>query len=249
MKDNLSSDNLIELLRNRFSPPAWAFIPQVRRGTGYLTTERTADALAMGLWPSRGLYLYGFEIKISRGDWLKELNYPKKAEDIAQFCDFWWIVAPKDMIKVEEIPQNWGLMVPFGATTKVIKDAKQLKPIRIDKLFLAAILRRVQESITPEAKIIAARKEGEIIGLEAHKAKFEYARKDFERLKQAVLEFEKASGVHINEWRTESIGEAVKMVLAGEHLKTKERLQALLETAKDIATNIEKQLIELEQKA
>ena len=202
----------------------------------------------MGLWPSRGLHLYGFEIKINRGDWLKELNHPEKAEDIAQFCDFWWVVAPKDLIKVEEIPQNWGLMIPFGATTKIIKEAKQLKPIRIDKLFLAAILRRAQESITPEAKIIAARKEGKEEGRKVARAEVEYGLREYQNLKKAVLDFEKASGVCINEWHAESIGEAVKMVLAGGHLRTKDRLQALLETAKSISADIEKQLIELEQK-
>jgi len=244
----VTADDLESLLRNRFCPPSWAFIPQVRNGTGFLKVTGTIDALAMGLWPSRGLHLHGFEIKVSRGDWLKELNNPRKAENIAQFCDFWWVIAPKDLIKVEEVPQNWGLMIPFGDTTKVIKEAKQLKPIRIDKLFLAAILRRAQESIAPEAKIIAARKEGEEIGLEKYNQEFEYARKEFERLKQAVLDFEKVSGVKINEWCAEDIGKAVRMVLNGVHLRTKERLQALLETAKTISVDIEKQLIELEQK-
>jgi hypothetical protein len=52
----------------------------------------------MGLWPSRGLKLMGFEIKAGRGDWLGELRNPRKAESIARFCDQWWVVATQDVI-------------------------------------------------------------------------------------------------------------------------------------------------------
>ena len=48
-----------ELLRQRFGPPHFAFLEQVRAGAGF--DQRTADAMAMGLWKSRGLDLHGFE--------------------------------------------------------------------------------------------------------------------------------------------------------------------------------------------
>jgi len=50
------------------------------------------------LWPSRGLHLMGFEIKAGRGDWLRELKDPGKAEGIAAYCDQWWVVAPAEVI-------------------------------------------------------------------------------------------------------------------------------------------------------
>jgi hypothetical protein len=83
-------------LRARFQPPAYAWLPQVGDSTGLV--RRHADAIVMGLWPSRGLTLMGFEIKAGRGDWLRELRDPRKAEEIAAFCDEWWIVAPQDAI-------------------------------------------------------------------------------------------------------------------------------------------------------
>ena len=248
MKDNLSSDDLIELLHNRFSPPAWAFIPQVRNATGFLKVTRTADAIAMSLYPSRGLDLHGFEIKINRNDWLKELKAPEKAEEIAQFCDFWWVVSTKEIVRIEEMPLNWGLLIPHGSTMKIVKPAKLLKAKPIDHLFLAAILRRAQKVIITEAKLEKYFKEGEERGKESAKFEVENALQKYQNLESAVSEFEKISGVHINRWDIGNIGEAVRMVLNGEHLKTKERLQALLETAKNIAIDIEKQLSELEQK-
>lgn len=235
-------EDLEQLLGNRFCPPAWAFIPQVRNGTGFTSITRTADAIAMGLYPSRGLNLHGFEIKVGRTDWLRELRNPEKAEEIAQSCDFWWVVAPKDIIKVEEVPDSWGLMIPFGATTKVIKKAEQLKPIPIDKSFLAAILRRTQETITPDAKLKTMFKKGEVRGQELAQHSFEYEREEYQHLKAIVINFEQKVGVHLDGWRRDDIADAVKMVLNGEHLRAKEQLRDLFIKAKAITKNIEEQL-------
>lgn len=240
---SFTSGGLEQLLRNRFCSPEWAFIPQVRNGTGYLKTTRTADALAMGLWPSRGLFLHGFEIKVNRGDWISELKNPEKAEEFAQFCDFWWLVAPQDIIKLEEIPTSWGLMVPFGSKTKIIKQAQQLTPKPIDKLFFAALLRKAQEMVTPEAKIKASFDEGKKIGQEEAKYQFEYALREYDSLKEAVSEFKKKSGVEIHKWNGGVIGEAVNMVLNGAHLRIKTDLQDLLIRSKKISEEIEKELL------
>src|ERR1035437_8757229 len=88
---NVSEQSLFEALQVRYKSDAYALFPQVRETTGSACT-RTADAIAFGLWPSRGMEVEGFEIKISRGDWLRELKSPSKAEGIFQFCDRWWIV-------------------------------------------------------------------------------------------------------------------------------------------------------------
>jgi hypothetical protein len=49
-------------LRTFYSQPEHVLIPQVRNGTGF-TSTRTADAIAMVVWPSRGFALTGIEIK------------------------------------------------------------------------------------------------------------------------------------------------------------------------------------------
>lgn len=239
----LTENDIIDLLENRFCPPAWAFLPQVRNGTGYLRTTRTADAIAMGLWPSRGLYLNGFEIKVRRSDWFAELKNPEKAEEIASFCDYWWIVAPKDMVRVDELPSLWGLMIPHGTTTKIIKEAKPLKAKPIDKLFLAAILRRTQEVVTPQAKLNEEFKDGEKKGKEVAQKSFKWQEEEHRELKETVRKFEKISGVKIDcGWRLEESAEAVKMVLNGEHLRIKQQLKNLLEKSQKITEDIKKEL-------
>jgi len=242
-KKIFTSANIEKLLSNRFAPPAWAFLPQVRNGTGYARTARTADAIAMSLYPSRGLYLNGFEIKISRSDWLNELKNPDKAEAIAKYCDYWWIVAPKDIVKIEELPSNWGLMIPFGATTKIVKEAKQLKSKNPDKLFLAGVLRKAQEVITPTAELREEHKKGYDLGKNNTESNFKWEKDEHKKLKQTVLEFEQASGVKIDTWQdSKEIGEAVKLVLNGEYLRIKKNLQRLLKNAEDIVIDIKENL-------
>ena len=60
------------LLALRYAPPAYAFFEEVRAQTGY-AAGGSADGLALSLWPSRGIELHGFEVKVSRSDWLREL--------------------------------------------------------------------------------------------------------------------------------------------------------------------------------
>ena len=87
-----SAHELADRLAKKYAAPQYAFLEQVRNGTGGFA-NRSADAMALSLWPSRGLMLDGFEIKGYRTDWLRELKNPAKAEELAVYCNRWWIVA------------------------------------------------------------------------------------------------------------------------------------------------------------
>ena len=238
-----NTDELLRLLRERYCPPAWAFIPQVRSGTGYVHSVRTADAIAMGLWPSRGLELHGFEVKADRGDWLSELKRPEKAEEIASFCDFWWVVAPKEIVEVHEVPMNWGLLVPRGKQLTAAKPAVKLQPEAVDRLFLAAILRKAQGIVTPEPVLQKKYDDGFEAGKTQADRNFKYEREQHEDLKKVVVMFEGKSGVRItNTWHGDAIGEAVRAVMDGEHLRQQDNLKRLLVTAKEVVTAIEEAL-------
>lgn len=76
-------------------------------GTGPL---RTADAIVADLWPSSGHLVHGFEVKVSRSDWLTELKDPEKAEAFKPYCDHWWLVVPDASIVRDDLPDGWGLM-------------------------------------------------------------------------------------------------------------------------------------------
>src|SRR4051812_2140071 len=69
----MKSAELLALLAVDNPPPNCAFLPEFRCGTGYSRQSR-ADAISMHLWPSAplSLELIGYELKVSRSDWLRE---------------------------------------------------------------------------------------------------------------------------------------------------------------------------------
>lgn len=144
---NQNERALFERLQVRYAEPEWALLSQVASGTG-ANARRWIDALAMNLYPSRGLALHGFEMKSSRSDWLRELKAPHKADDIHRYCDFWWVVAAtKDIVKDGELPLGWGLLVPHGKSLQAEVVAQRSEaPAEIPRSFLGAVLRRAAAS-------------------------------------------------------------------------------------------------------
>jgi hypothetical protein len=159
--DKTASEALRALLRKRYDPAAWALFEEVRNAAAHKSV-RTADAVAMSLWPSRGLHIHGFEIKSSRKDWLNELKSPEKAEPIMRYCDFWWLVAPRDVAVDSEIPKTWGWMVPHGNTLKIVKDAPKLEPQPLDCSFVAVLLKNAQERARLPERLMRCKIEEEL---------------------------------------------------------------------------------------
>jgi hypothetical protein len=163
--------------------------------------------------------LSGFEIKSYRGDWLRELKNPAKAEGIASCCNYWWIVAGNlEIVQTGELPEPWGLLAwdEKKAALVKIKGATFREAARPEFSFIAAMLRKAQEVVTPDAVIEEARKAsfaaGRIEGLAVSKGDNEA----FARLKERVRIFEKTSGVKIDGWESAGdIGAAVQQVLGG----------------------------------
>lgn len=138
----MTAGDICNALRERYKQPEWALFFEVGNGTGG-NCRRHADALAMNMYPSRGLSIIGFEIKVSRSDLKRELETPDKAEEIARFCNEWWLVVPEGLIKEDDlIPATWGVLeCKDGQIIRTKKKATQLEPIPVTKQFMAAILR------------------------------------------------------------------------------------------------------------
>lgn len=131
----------LELLLERAHPSReWALLFQVPPRTGGGT--RYADAVALNLWKSRGYALHGFELKASRSDWLRELKQPEKSEEIIGSCDYFWVVAAPDIVRVDELPPGWGLLepaparrskeVPDKAVARTLEQQEEGHPDRVD---------------------------------------------------------------------------------------------------------------------
>lgn len=104
--------------------------------------SRHADAVAIGIWPSTGHQLHGYEIKISRGDFLNEMKNPQKAWPVMRFCHRWSLLTPPGLVKVDELPPNWGLQTYDGKTMRTVKQAPMLTPETMSPGFVAALVRR-----------------------------------------------------------------------------------------------------------
>lgn len=101
----MNTHQIRETLRKKYTLPEFVLMEEVRDAAGY-NSRRSADGIAMSMWPSRGLEIHNFEIKASRSDWLRELKDPAKADAIANFCDKWWIVAAPGVVKEGELPST-----------------------------------------------------------------------------------------------------------------------------------------------
>lgn len=115
-------------------------LTQVSSSTG--DANNIADVMVLGAWHSSGNELEGFEVKVSRADWLNELKSPGKCQPSKQYCHKWWLViADPAMVKDGELPDDWGMMAVVDGTLKVIKKAPRLEPIPLTIDFVASLLR------------------------------------------------------------------------------------------------------------
>jgi len=137
---------ILDLLRERYTRevldvPSFIYAEHVRSGAGFGDFHlRTADAIAIDLWPSRGNHVHGFEVKTSRADWLTELRDPAKAEAVRRYCHRWWLVAPVEVVR-DDLPEGWGFLTITDGRLRVKKSAPVLTPEPITHSFLAALSR------------------------------------------------------------------------------------------------------------
>lgn len=209
-------------LRKMFPADQYALFYEVRNSTGF-AANRSADAMAFGLWPSRGMPVIGFEFKASRSDWLREMKDPAKAESIMRFCDHWYLLTTQpDIVKPGELPTTWGHMEWRADTDKlkVLAVPPKLEAQPLSRLFVAAICRAAQEHSPAEtmiaAAVAAARKEWESAKERVRRDHSHIVQNEYDTLRKQLDEFEKASGVALrHQWRYADIGKAVKLVLDG----------------------------------
>lgn len=238
-----------KLLSLRYPAPAWAIFFEVASGVGR-GGGRYADALAMSLFPSRGLDFHGFEIKHNRKDWLSELKRPEKADRIASYCDFWWLVLGNEGIaKKEEIPSTWGVLVDEDGQLVQKKAPKRLKSRAPDRFFIAALLRRANEmaeraerrmedEFSSKKAVQKAYDQGVKKGEQDAREDADIAHREHEALKRNLADFEHASGIKIDMWNGGRIGEAVERLRGLKKSTAAEELDQAAETLERAAQEL-----------
>jgi hypothetical protein len=141
MGDREITAKLQAALLKSYPLPEYATFFEVGDATGG-RHSRWADAVSMACWPSRGLRIWGFELKASRSDWLREKKKPEKSCAIQRFCHHWVLVTAPDVILPGELPETWGHLVLKGGKLCWEALAPTLTPDALDPSFVAALLRR-----------------------------------------------------------------------------------------------------------
>lgn len=239
--------DIVNALRKHHEGSEWAFLAQVRNQTGYDRNTRTADALAFSLWPSRGIYATGYEVKVSKTDLKKELAEPEKAEEIARFCKCWFIAAPEGLCKPEDLPLTWGLVeVKDGGKLKWTKPATPNEHVMDPTWrFVCAIMRNVADASIPKSAFDAMLAEEKVRlkkqADENQSWELKQAREGLTKLQRGIEVFEAASGIKIDRYSEHfggEIGQAVKL-LRNMRETPMDRLIGLKHSALRIAEDIE----------
>lgn len=116
---------------------------------GPLWPSCIADFLALDTWGNYGPEhrrhpLLGFEVKVSRSDYLRELKDLSKSEPFRRVCTEWYIVVSHLDIIRDDLPDGWGLMYAQGNGLRCArKSAKNPDPEPIPRGLLAGFLRAV----------------------------------------------------------------------------------------------------------
>lgn len=133
--------------------------------------NRIADYIAVSFWRSTGFEhiksywdrkaaqeeagqfestyaLIGHEIKVSRSDWLHELKQPDKAEAWRKHCHEFYLVVSDISIVRDDLPENWGLMVPNrGNGLRTVKKApRQFDPEPLPHDMMVSLLRATMQT-------------------------------------------------------------------------------------------------------
>lgn len=142
----VTAEDLVKLIRQRYplkrpnGYQAHVVLEQVPDATGY-DQGHWIDVAVFDMWPSEGLLRSAFEIKVSRSDFLRELQHPSKHKWVLESFHHFWFVAPQDVIQLEELPVNVGWMCPRGNKLVIKRHAVKNPNPKLDDVLLAAFMR------------------------------------------------------------------------------------------------------------
>lgn len=148
----MTAGELIELIRKRYEGDAHIVLTEVPNGTGSFQ-HRWIDAAVFSLWPSKGLTRSAFEVKVSRPDFIHELQNPAKHQWVRESFHEFWIVAPKDIVQVDELPNGAGFMYPRGEKLCIKKYCTRNENPKLDDVLLAGFMRAAWKGIKKNSKI------------------------------------------------------------------------------------------------
>lgn len=113
----MNAEDILQLLAQRHADDV--FVPECKDGPTQTGTHRRLDAWAMKKsWKHPAFHAY--EIKVHRSDWLRD----QKLGDYLPLCTDLWVVAPKAVVLLDELPSEVGLLEAAGTGTRLLTRRK-----------------------------------------------------------------------------------------------------------------------------
>ena len=132
---------------------------------GPLWPRAIADFLALDTWGNYGPAenrhpLLGFEVKVSRSDYLSEIKNLDKSLPFREVCREWFMVVSDPGIVRDDLPDGWGLIVPRGEGLRVARpSARNPSPKPIPRGLLAGFMRAAVTQAAERGSITEPTKE------------------------------------------------------------------------------------------
>jgi hypothetical protein len=145
--EKITSRVVIEILKLKFPSPEYGVFEEIAMEDG--ATSRRFDVIVTRLWGGNNPLL-GFEVKVSKQDFYKELDRREKRELIEKSVHQTFFIAPKGIIKEDEVPENWGFMEVSGGKIFTKKHAMfRENPKYQLKLTRELLEQTIKEKFTP----------------------------------------------------------------------------------------------------
>jgi len=224
-------------LRERYCAPEFAFFEEV--GDAGSSSRVYADGVAINMWASRGYSITGFEVKVSRSDWLRELKQPEKSEPVLTKCDYWFLVAPDDVFVPDEVPPSWGILSFKDGKLREKRKAPKLEPKAITRAFVAQMFRRAHEK---EERDISGRVQRALADDRAAMERRieERVKQQTRQLREEAAKWEKVCSAVGEQWiHDETLIAAIKVVMKSGVVGTYSGLESLLRSARGITKSLE----------
>lgn len=115
----VTARDILKALSEHYAPKiadrSVLFFEEFRVGTGYASdAAQRFDAYSLHCWPSADFARTVYEVKVSRGDLLKELKEPRKRRRALLWSNYYYFATPSNLVKLDELPVEAGLIELTG---------------------------------------------------------------------------------------------------------------------------------------
>lgn len=197
MSDKTTSEDIRKALAETYSAPEWYIGFEVGNSTGG-HCRRHADAVAINAYPSKGFEVRGFEIKVSKQDLKSELENGIKSDEIARFCDYWFLVVPKGLTDNFTLPPTWGVIEHADGKLRQKVKAEKLDKTAPTIGFACAMLRGRERVMLENAAKVSKQREEQIKRNAIWGVK--NAETELTKLRNRLSEIKAATGIALNDW-------------------------------------------------